>query len=107
MTLDTSKPVLQTVGNYDLLEKIAEGGMGAIYKGRHRETGQVVAIKTMPPHTAQNPVLVRRFEQEPWFRSAVAVRRWDDAAKVPGLSVPGLEHYRSLLEAVLRQREEG
>ena len=42
-----------------------------------------------------------RFEQEPWFRSAVAVRRWDDAAKVPGLVVPGLEHYRPHLEAVL------
>jgi eukaryotic-like serine/threonine-protein kinase len=68
MTLDTSKPVLQTIGNYDLLEKIAEGGMGAIYKGRHRQTGQIVAIKIMPPHTAQNPVLVRRFEQE--FRAA-------------------------------------
>ena len=53
------------------------------------------------------PDEVRCFEQEPWFRSAVAVRRWDDAAKVPGLAVPGLEHYRSLLEAVLRQREEG
>ena len=30
------------------------------------------------------------FEREPWFRSAVAVRRWDDAAKVPDLAVPGL-----------------
>jgi phosphonate degradation associated HDIG domain protein len=53
------------------------------------------------------PDETRRFEQEPFFRSAVAVRRWDDAAKVPGLAVPGLEHYRPLLEAVLRQREEG
>jgi gamma-butyrobetaine dioxygenase len=44
---------------------------------------------------------VRAFEQEPWSESAVAVRRWDDAAKVPGLVVPGLEHYRKHLEAVL------
>ena len=64
MGLDTAK----TVGNYDLLEKIAEGGMGAIYRGRHRESGQVVAIKIMPPHMAQNPVLLKRFEQE--FRAA-------------------------------------
>jgi gamma-butyrobetaine dioxygenase len=47
---------------------------------------------------------VRLFEQEPWFRSAVAVRRWDDAAKVPGLVVPGLEHYRPCLEAVLLEQ---
>jgi serine/threonine protein kinase len=68
MGLDTSKPPLQTVGNYDLLDKIAEGGMGAIYRGRQRSTGQVVAIKIMPPHMASNPVLLKRFEQE--FRAA-------------------------------------
>jgi phosphonate degradation associated HDIG domain protein len=44
---------------------------------------------------------VSRFEREPWFRAAVAVRRWDDGAKVPGLAVPGLDHYRPCLEAVL------
>ncbi len=64
MGIDTAK----SVGNYDLLEKIAEGGMGAIYRGRHRESGQIVAIKIMPPHMAQNPVLLKRFEQE--FRAA-------------------------------------
>ena len=54
-----------------------------------------------------SPDEVRRFKEEPWFRSAVAVRRWDDAAKVPGLAVPGLEHYRRHLEAVLSRPEEG
>jgi phosphonate degradation associated HDIG domain protein len=44
---------------------------------------------------------VHRFEREPAFRSAVAVRRWDDAAKVPGLAVPGLEHYRAYLQSAL------
>jgi phosphonate degradation associated HDIG domain protein len=48
---------------------------------------------------------VARFEQEPWFRSAALVRRWDDAAKVPGLAVPGLDHYRPCLEAVLLRPE--
>lgn len=48
---------------------------------------------------------VNQFEQEPWFRSAVAVRRLDDAAKVPGLAVPGLEHYRERLQAILLRHE--
>jgi gamma-butyrobetaine dioxygenase len=48
-----------------------------------------------------SPEEVSRFEQEPGWRSAVAVRRWDDAAKVQGLAVPGLDHYRGCLEAVL------
>jgi phosphonate degradation associated HDIG domain protein len=47
----------------------------------------------------------RRFEQQPSFRAAVAVRRWDDRAKVPGLIVPGLDHYRPCLDAVLVKSE--
>jgi gamma-butyrobetaine dioxygenase len=47
-----------------------------------------------------------RFESEPGFRSAIAVRRWDDAAKVPGLVVPELEHYRSCLEAEILRSED-
>src|SRR5579872_5440451 len=68
MGLDTSKATMQTIGNYNLLEKIAEGGMGAIYKGRHRDGGNIVAIKVMPAHMASNPILLKRFEQE--FRAA-------------------------------------
>src|SRR5271165_4662057 len=68
MPPEASRPILKTIGNYDLLEKIAEGGMGTIYKGRHRETGQIVALKVMPSHMAGNTVLLKRFEQE--FRAA-------------------------------------
>lgn len=41
------------------------------------------------------------FERAPHHDGAVALRRWDDLAKVPGRVVPGLEHYR---ERVLRAR---
>jgi gamma-butyrobetaine dioxygenase len=37
------------------------------------------------------------FEQLPRYREAVQLRRWDDAAKQPGLAVPTLQHYRPLL----------
>jgi phosphonate degradation associated HDIG domain protein len=50
-----------------------------------------------------SPEEVARFEQEPEFRSAVALRRWDDQAKVPGLAVPDLDHYRACLAAGLRK----
>ena len=64
MAVDTTLPALQSVGNYDLIEKIAEGGMGAVYKGRHRDTGEIVAIKVVAPHMMSNPVLLKRFEKE-------------------------------------------
>jgi serine/threonine protein kinase len=60
--------VLRQVGNYDLLAKIAEGGMGAVYKARHVTSGDIVAIKIIPPETAKNQTLLKRFEQE--FRAA-------------------------------------
>jgi eukaryotic-like serine/threonine-protein kinase len=68
MAVETSKAPADVVGNYELLEKIAEGGMGSVYRGRHRDTGQIVAIKIVPATTASNPVLLKRFEQE--FRAA-------------------------------------
>jgi serine/threonine protein kinase len=64
MALDASKPALQTVGNYELLEKIAEGGMGTVYKARDKSSGDFVAIKIVPAQVAKNPVLMKRFEQE-------------------------------------------
>lgn len=39
------------------------------------------------------------FEQDELFKTIIAMRHWDEAAKVPGKRVPDLESYRSLLEA--------
>jgi phosphonate degradation associated HDIG domain protein len=47
---------------------------------------------------------VRAFERRAGSRDAVALRRWDDAAKVPRLRVPGLAYYRPLLEDCLGGR---
>jgi eukaryotic-like serine/threonine-protein kinase len=64
MASDLSKSALQSLGNYDLVEKIAEGGMGTVYKARERQGGQVVAIKLVSPQMASNPVFLQRFEKE-------------------------------------------
>ena len=42
------------------------------------------------------------FEWNPWAKDAAALRRWDDEAKVPGRTVPGLSHYRRRLDEALR-----
>jgi serine/threonine protein kinase len=55
---------LDTIGNYDLLEKIGEGCMGVVYKATRWDSKDVVAIKVMPAEVASNPVLLKRFEQE-------------------------------------------
>ena len=44
----------------------------------------------------------RQFEAHRYYREAVWLRRWDDRAKVQGLAVPDLRHYRSALESLAR-----
>jgi phosphonate degradation associated HDIG domain protein len=44
---------------------------------------------------------VRAFRESPHFSGAVALRRWDDEAKDPGLAVPGFESYVTIIEEAL------
>jgi [1-hydroxy-2-(trimethylamino)ethyl]phosphonate dioxygenase len=45
---------------------------------------------------------VADFESSAFFEDAVRLRYWDDAAKVPGLPVPGPSHYRKRLETAAK-----
>jgi tRNA A-37 threonylcarbamoyl transferase component Bud32 len=51
-------------GKYQVLEKIKEGGMGAIYKVRHRLLDEVRVIKTMRPQFEADEGLRARFLRE-------------------------------------------
>ena len=51
------------------------------------------------PFTTQG---ARAFETLPYYREATQLRRWDDAAKIPGLEVPGLEQYCSRICAAAK-----
>jgi len=48
-----------------------------------------------------SPAEVTAFEGNPFHLLAVRLRRWDDAAKVPGLSVPPFDSYRPRLASLL------
>jgi serine/threonine protein kinase len=57
-------PLAQLEGKYEILEKIREGGMGAVYKVRHRLLEEVRVVKVMRPHLADDEVLQARFLRE-------------------------------------------
>ena len=42
------------------------------------------------------------FEQNPGFRDAVRLRRWDEGGKVEGLEIKPFEAYRSLMEKLVK-----
>jgi formylglycine-generating enzyme required for sulfatase activity/serine/threonine protein kinase len=50
------------LGNYILLDVISQGGMGRVYKARHKKMNRVVALKVLPP--AGSVEMVRRFQRE-------------------------------------------
>jgi gamma-butyrobetaine dioxygenase len=49
-----------------------------------------------------SPAEAAAFEESPYAKDAVRLRRWDDVGKIAGLDTPDLEHYRPVLEASLR-----
>jgi tRNA A-37 threonylcarbamoyl transferase component Bud32 len=51
------------LGQYQLVEKIGEGGMGIVYKARHALLRRETALKLLTPDKA-DPLSVERFERE-------------------------------------------
>jgi Leucine-rich repeat (LRR) protein/tRNA A-37 threonylcarbamoyl transferase component Bud32 len=56
------RPLL--VGSYVLLDKLGEGGMGAVYKARNWKLGRVVAMKLIRKDRLGSDVAVKRFRRE-------------------------------------------
>ncbi|MCA9556679.1 MAG: serine/threonine protein kinase, partial [Myxococcales bacterium] len=51
-------------GKYRILQKIGEGGMGAVYTANQEPIDRKVAVKVLLSSLAHDEVAVRRFEQE-------------------------------------------
>ena len=58
----SSQPLV--LGNYTLIEMLGRGGMGLVYKARHRRMDRVVALKVLSPEAVKTQTLVERFHRE-------------------------------------------
>src|SRR5690349_14310564 len=45
----------------EILEMLGQGGMGAVFRARHRKLGGVLAIKVMPVDEYSDPTVIERF----------------------------------------------
>ncbi|MFN7939883.1 MAG: protein kinase [Bryobacteraceae bacterium] len=59
------------LGHFEILEKIGEGGMGAVYKARDLHLDRFVAVKVLPPEKVADAERKRRFVLEAKAASAL------------------------------------
>ncbi|MGH9385890.1 MAG: serine/threonine protein kinase, partial [Vicinamibacterales bacterium] len=54
----------KTIGPYQVLEKIGEGGMGEVYRARDTKLKRDVALKVLPELFTGDPERLARFRRE-------------------------------------------
>ena len=70
VTDEQASPKLPVLGDYVLLGKIGAGGMGKVFKARHRRMDRIVALKVLPPNMMKHPEAIQRLRQhdQRWWR---------------------------------------
>ncbi len=61
----------RTIGHFEILEKLGEGGMGVVWKARDTRLDRLVAVKVLPADKVANPERKLRFVQEAKAASAL------------------------------------
>jgi CheY-like chemotaxis protein len=63
-TSDAVPPELADHPRYEVLQLLGSGGMGVVYKARHRLMDRLVALKLIHPMLVDRPDMVERFRRE-------------------------------------------
>ena len=98
----------QQLSHYTIVDKIGEGGMGAVYRAIDTRLNRSVAIKVLQAHTRADPDRQRRFLQEAQSASAlnhpniVSIFEIDSSA---GVDFIAMEHVDGMtLEAMIADK---
>ena len=80
----------QTIGKYELLERLGCGGMAEVYKARQSKLDRTVAIKILHGYLAEGEDFLARFERE---ARAVAILRHPHIVQIHDFDVDGSTYY--------------
>lgn len=59
------------ISHYEIVQEIARGGMGIVYRARDLSLNRTVALKALPIFTSSDPIARQRFEREAQAASAL------------------------------------
>src|SRR6185503_3925753 len=54
----------QSIGQYRILDKIGEGGIGSVYKAEQSTIQRMVVLKVLSANVAENQEMLERFKRE-------------------------------------------
>jgi serine/threonine protein kinase/predicted Zn-dependent protease len=86
----------QTLGKYQLIERLGRGGMADVYKGYQPGLDRYVAVKVMHSHLSEDPNFITRFRRE---AKSVAELRHPYIVQVFDFDVQG-ENYYMVMEYI-------
>ena len=62
--IGTDDQLPKVLGGFEILSKLGQGGMGAVFKARQPGLDRIVALKVLPPEIAKNREFIERFQRE-------------------------------------------
>src|SRR5947209_6217815 len=83
----------QRIGKYEILEHIASGGMGAVYKALDTDLQRVVALKVLSPDLAVRETMIKRFRKE---AQAAAMLRHENFVTIYDVGEAAGAHFLAL-----------
>jgi serine/threonine-protein kinase len=87
------------VGPYVLLDQLGQGATSRVYRARHTQTKQQVALKVLPPAVVQSPRIVSRFQREAQAAMQLdhpGIARAQDAGEAGGAFYLAMEYVEGI-----------